>query len=37
MQDVGITQSIQVVAQLLTQTLTAGMEDDDEEKKPQAI
>lgn len=37
MQDVGITQSIQVVAQLLTQTLTAGMEEDNEEKKPQTI
>jgi hypothetical protein len=35
MQDVGITNSIQVVATLLTQTLTAGMEEDDEEKKPQ--
>jgi len=33
-QDAGITKSIQVVANLLTQTLVAGMEEEDE-KKPQ--
>ena len=37
MQDVGITQSIQAVASLLTQTLTAGIEENDEEKKSQTI
>lgn len=34
MQNVGITQTIQVVANILTQALTAGMEEGDE-KKPQ--